>query len=440
MNNRVNMSTMLIMALAFVPGSVGLKAQTGTRTTRSAPTRGVAPRPQGAPFPNELTVLDRNGRVVWKLAKPGDYRHPALSPDNRRLAVTRIDPAAPTESHIWVFELNGDGARQVTAGPGSEQQPIWSDDGKQIVYSSLREPYGLYTKAADGTGNEALVYRPPFLGVINLSDWSRDRRFMSYWTGGVVYVAPLANQSVTPTSGQYQTVEFVREESAGNESSFSPDGRFLTYFWNGQVYVQGFDDSSGKPSTPERWRVSSHGAEGVVYWRKDARELYYLATDGWMMAVEVASRSPFRTGTSRRLFRAPTTLPLAQFLPIRIFGSASRDGQRFAFAAPVRPPREEVALTPPLLSEYVGSYALDNGDRLEVTLDDRQLILEDDRGVKRRLLAQSPSAFFFSATNGEVEFVRDERGTVTHLMWLSWDSGRLFGLAGAPSVAKATRR
>ena len=106
----------------------------------------------------------------------------------------------------------------------------------------------------------------------------------------------------------------------------------------------------------------------------------------------------------------------------------------------MRPPREEVALTPPLLSEYVGSYALDNGDRLEVTLDDRQLILEDDRGVKRRLLAQSPSAFFFSATNGEVEFVRDERGTVTHLMWLSWDSGRLFGLAGAPSVAKATRR
>ena len=151
------------------------------------------------------------------------------------------------------------------------------------------------------------------------------------------------------------------------------------------------------------------------------------------MAVAVSTKPAFRAAPPRRLFRAPSTLPLSQFLPQRIFGSVSRDGQRFAFAVPIPPARTEVTLASEILAKYPGTYAWADGDTLTVTLEGHQLVLEDERGVRRRLFAESPTSFFFKTTNGDIEFLRNDSGIVTHLMWYSWESG-------AAAVGKATRR
>ena len=42
---------------------------------------------RGAPFPRQLTVYDRAGKVLRTLGEPGDYYQPALSPAGTRLAV-----------------------------------------------------------------------------------------------------------------------------------------------------------------------------------------------------------------------------------------------------------------------------------------------------------------------------------------------------------------
>ena len=68
------------------------------------------------------------------------------------------------------------------------------------------------------------------------------------------------------------------------EGQFSPDGRWLAYASNesgrNEIYVLTFPEARGK------WQVSVAG--GVQpRWRRDGRELYYVAQDGRLMAVPI---------------------------------------------------------------------------------------------------------------------------------------------------------
>jgi Tol biopolymer transport system component len=76
-------------------------------------------------------------------------------------------------------------------------------------------------------------------------------------------------------------------------------------------------------------RVQVSTAGGVQpRWRGDARELYYLAPDGKLMAapIEITS-SEVRAETPRPLFMAPHTPPLAHGFAYDV----TRDGARFVF-------------------------------------------------------------------------------------------------------------
>lgn len=399
-------------------------------------------RPRGAPFPKQLTVYDRRGKPVWKLADTGEYLQPRLSRDGTRLAVSKFEWDTG-KSHIWVFDLGGGRPIQVTSSSESEFQPVWSADDRDIAFSSYRDNFGgLYRKAASGAGSDELLYRAPFRGVLNLSDWSLDRRFLSYWTGGVVYVAPLEGQR---PSSDYETIALVGWDGsrddvmAANESSFSPDGRFVAYrgdamgpneTYRNEIYVRRFDPAASGERNPEgvllapltaTWQVSRDGAAGLVFWRNDGRELYYLAADGWMMAVDITTRPSFRASPPRRLFRAPHTLPVSETRPLRALGSVSPNGRRFAFAVPLPPARTTVRLPLDVLDKYIGKYSLPNGNMLIVSRDGDHLVLYDGF-VRRELVAESDRSFFFKLTNGDIEFTISG-GMVSHLTWYSWFSG-----------------
>ena len=86
-----------------------------------------------------------------------------------------------------------------------------------------------------------------------------------------------------------------------NQGQFSPNGRWVAYVSNqsgqSEVYVRGFatDFSSGSASSGGSVLVSRGGGT-APRWRGDGRELFYLAPDGKMMAVDVMAR----TGVPRR--------------------------------------------------------------------------------------------------------------------------------------------
>jgi len=385
---------------------------------------GQAPaRAKGAPFLKLLTVFDRQGKVLRTLGEPGDYSWPAFSPTGTRLAVANF-----SKNDTRVFDLSTGQSTQVTSSASVASygsSPVWSPDGSQIAFSSFRENYGgIYRKASDGSGKEELLYRHT-LGVVTmrLTDWSPDGRFLCFFVqGDVLYVLPLN----AGAPGTRRAVELVREEYDAFQGRLSTDSRFFAYGSDesglNEVYVRSFDPSSGQFARDGgKWQVSDKAGRGPIHWRIDGRELYYLSLDGGMMAVEVTTTPAFKAGPPKLLFRPPATTPPGNWTGN---GSISRDGQRFVFAVPMPPERKQVMVPPEILANYAGTYELlDASDGIElidvvVTLEGRQLVMQHGAGEKLPLTAESETYFFNRQLGGDrdIEFVRDGKGAVTHLI------------------------
>jgi eukaryotic-like serine/threonine-protein kinase len=86
-----------------------------------------------------------------------------------------------------------------------------------------------------------------------------------------------------------------------------------------EIYVSPLSSGSGK------WQVSSGGQEPS--WRRDGKELFYLSTDGKMMAVPVKMGVSFEAGSPVALFQTRRRQPVS--LPDVFSYDVSGDGQRF---------------------------------------------------------------------------------------------------------------
>jgi Tol biopolymer transport system component len=120
----------------------------------------------------QITIFDRQGKLVKTVGAPGMYDDLAISPDQTRVAVDRIDPKTGNLD-IWTFDLaNGKGSA-VTNDFWPDFNPVWSPDGKRLAYVSVRDgTSGIYEEPSDGTGVEELVFRhTPGTSDI-ATDWS----------------------------------------------------------------------------------------------------------------------------------------------------------------------------------------------------------------------------------------------------------------------------
>jgi Tol biopolymer transport system component/predicted Ser/Thr protein kinase len=74
---------------------------------------------------------------------------PAFSPDGTRLAFQRIPTTAVSD--VWVADARGDGARRLTFDDRSLEGPVWTADGRSLVFSSARVGAGrLWRVPAEG--------------------------------------------------------------------------------------------------------------------------------------------------------------------------------------------------------------------------------------------------------------------------------------------------
>jgi Tol biopolymer transport system component len=381
----------------------------------------VAPK-RGAPFPLSLTVFDRHGRVVRTLGAPAGYSQPTLSPDGTRVAAYR-------DRGLWVFDIASGKRIQITPG-GLAYSVAWSPDGRDVAYASYRNSRtALYRTPADGSGPEQVMYRHQEPGAfIPLTDWSPDGQFLSVNGGNVLWTLSAHNNSAFQMPPSEFNVFGAR---------VSPDGRFVAYVSDEsgtkQVYVRPFDPSSGFSRAVSPWRISSDGGVGMVQWRRDGRELYYVSSEGGVMAVDVNTTPSFHAGSPTLLFRLPETFPLnrTNYPDCSCAGaggceqgSISRDGNTFVFAVPTPPERKEVALSPPLLARYAGTYSLGTTD-VVLSVEGNDLMFRT-RDTKARLFAESERRLFLKATNGDLEFFADDSGRM---------SSFLFYTGGAPRLA-----
>jgi Tol biopolymer transport system component len=289
----------------------------------------AVPRPQL----RQLTVYDRSGKVLSKVGEPGFYNQANMSPDGSRAVVMRVDPRSGNND-IWTVDLASGKGTPITNDNDPQNAPIWSPDGKQVAYVSTKESISsIYRKSADGSGEAERVFSyTPGAGMV-LTDWSSDNKFMTFFTGVIVLV-PIGNSQA---ASERKEIDWLREDYDAGQGRFSPDNRYIAFLSNeadvdrGEVYVRPFDPN--KPDAPlagPAVRVSTDGAVGMITWRQDGKELYFMTRNWEVMAVDIETTPAFKAGTPRMLFSLPGPLPGN---PMQ-WKNVSPDGQRFLFAMP----------------------------------------------------------------------------------------------------------
>jgi Tol biopolymer transport system component/predicted Ser/Thr protein kinase len=272
-----------------------------------------------------LTWFDRGGKALGSAGPEGDYADFRLSPDEKSLAASLVDPKAGTVD-IWMNDLARGSHTRVTSGGLLAAGAIWSPDGTQLVFRALRRGIiEFYQRSAGGGGNEESLLsvetqRAAQIQSVNLvpTDWSPDARHIIF---SFPAVASGNDLWLLPLTGDRKPIKFLASPSDEMHGNFSPDGHFVAYSSNEsgrfEVYVQTF------PLSNRKWQVSTDGGY-EPRWRSDGREIYYLSEDRKLMAVSVGPGPSFDVPKPLFQTRVPTgvTANRAHYVP-------SRDGQRF---------------------------------------------------------------------------------------------------------------
>jgi eukaryotic-like serine/threonine-protein kinase len=264
---------------------------------------------------SQLTWFDRSGKPAGTVGMPASFGNVRLSPDGHRVAVDQINPDG-RNIDIWIHEPARGATTRLTFDPSPHQAPIWSPDGKQILFSSNRKvTTRLYLKNADGSGSEEEVADLGTFVPVNAWDWSRDGKHVLFRKGNELWHLSRPEHATKPLLQAKWTVRNAQS---------SPDGRWMAYASNEtgsmQVYVSPFLNGNGK------WQVSSAGGQEPK-WRQDGKELFYLSADGKMMAVAVKTGASFEASSPVALFQTHLRQPVSSQ---DVFSyDVSGDGQKF---------------------------------------------------------------------------------------------------------------
>jgi eukaryotic-like serine/threonine-protein kinase len=294
----------------------------------SASDNGVLVYRTGAGQDFQLTWLNQQGRVLGTVAEPGRYNSMSLSPDGRRVAVSRTNAENTPNWDIWLLDVGRNTSTRLTYDQVRATFPVWSADGSGVIfdteYAGVRT---LYLKLASGAGDERLLLKST-TGEKFATSCSRDGRFLLYTVEDPETKSDLW---VLPLQGDHQPIPFLRTEFSESSGQFSPDGHWVAYTSDesgrNEIYVRDFSSGAAQRSwdAAGKWLISKSGGTSPR-WSGDGKELFYVASDQKLMSVHISSEPVFQA-------RAP--VPLFQLPPGFIAGDVTADGKRFLVGVPV---------------------------------------------------------------------------------------------------------
>jgi hypothetical protein len=274
-----------------------------------------------------LAWFDRSGKQVATLGDPGVLNYVMhFSPDRKSVAVSIMDPATGSWD-IWLYEVARGLRTRFTFDQASELEAVWSPDGKSIIFDSNRKGTAdLYRKASSGDGAEELLYADKL--DKSPKSWSPDGKFLLYTANG----GPKTGYDnwVLPLTGERKPFPFAQTAFNERNGQFSPDGLWIAYSSDesqrNEIYVALFNGSAGAPVGKRQ--ISTSGGS-YPRWRRDGKEIFYIAPDRRLMAAEVSVKgSTLEVGAVHPLFGPVSGTASFQY-------DVSADGQRIlAVVAP----------------------------------------------------------------------------------------------------------
>jgi eukaryotic-like serine/threonine-protein kinase len=278
-------------------------------------------------FKMRLVWFDRSGHEIETLAvPPARLGDPVISADGHQILFSRMNPETETPD-IFLYNDQHDVSR-VTSDPGFNVLPIWSADAARVIYRSNRNgPGDLYVKSLTGSGKEELLLRNA--ARKDPTDWSPDGRFILYDTYVGDDPSRESDMWVLPLFDDRKPNPYQRKTFSAWGGRFSPDGHWVAYasdeHGKENVYIQAF------PATGVSYRISRQGGWQPV-WRRDGRELFYLATDGTLMAAAVSAHDDIvEAGVPIPLFR-----PTVRSTLLRNHFDVAPNGDRILINTPVQ--------------------------------------------------------------------------------------------------------
>jgi eukaryotic-like serine/threonine-protein kinase len=245
--------------------------------------------------PSRVAWLDRKGREIERVALDGIVGGVRLSPDGRTIAAYIVDEKVGT-SDIWLYDLSRRLSTRLTLDVQDEKAAVWSADGSRIYFRG--DGYGppdIFLISTASPGRPELFFRAP--GVQHPDDLSPDGKSLVFteWSrqsNGDLWLLPLS------PGAEPKPLETGPYYEAG--ARFSPDGRFIAYVSSEtgtlEIYVRTLEGPG------ERVRVSAAGGR-LPRWRRDGKELFYVAANGDLVAVPVGVGARPDPGSPSVLFR-----------------------------------------------------------------------------------------------------------------------------------------
>ena len=213
--------------------------------------------------------------------------------------------------HIYMMNSDGSNQTQITFGDDHDGYPVWSPNGKQIVFSrfvgdDIDGNQEVFVMDANGSNQQNLTNQPRYDG---LPDWSPDGR-------QIVFVS---NRNRNPDKNIFTNL-FVMDADGGNvrqitqlkwvsHPKWSPDGTQIAFETDDfeidrQVYVVDADGGN-------LWRVSSPKANTAMIlkdWSPDGKQILYteaIESRNDKATLIIATLDPVRRNEIIRFDRVP---------------------------------------------------------------------------------------------------------------------------------------
>jgi eukaryotic-like serine/threonine-protein kinase len=231
--------------------------------------------------------IGRDGRPVAINTEPQNALNaPALSPDGRWAAFVAEAAAGVT---VWLHDLERGTRNRLTLSPRIYFTPIWSPDGRHIVYRS--GPNFFEIMPADGSGEARELGRgmnPSFTPDGRHVLFSRSEDDV---TGRDIWIVPV--------DGSEPPRALWRLPGEQDQPRASPRGDLIAYTSDEsgrtELYLKRYPSGEGK------WQVSINGGGGPR-WDRSGERLYFREGNA-LMEVDIVMRGEVpKLGTPRRLF------------------------------------------------------------------------------------------------------------------------------------------